>query len=363
MVDDDIAAIRRRPGMYVGDTRDGSGLHHLLWELLGNAIDEHLAGGAARVEITIRGRAVTVEDDGRGIPITPTRSPRGERPALELLLTVLRADVRRERGEPHVHIGDDIRGVGLAAVNALCEELRVETTRAGRRYAITCARGRVASPLRELGPAARPGTRVTFTPDPEVFGDGSLELARVHARARELSYLNPRALLIVNGEELRAPGGLRDAVSARARARTGDPPPILHARGDLGGVAVELALCWIDASEHDPEVISYVSQFPTRDGGTHVRGLWAGLRQALVRRVPTIRGLSTDRFRAAAGRGLIASVHADLYAPRFGSPTKDRLESPEARAAVRAALVPALETWLEDHARVLASLRARLDAA
>ncbi len=338
-----LAAVRMRPGMYVGDTRDGSGLHHLLWEVVSNSIDEHLAGYATNLVVEIRGETIAVEDDGRGIPVEI--EPHSGKPALELVMTRLHAGPTRDGHTPHVHIGSQLHGVGLAAVNALSSQLQVEIWRNGHHYEMAFARGELVKTLTELGPSAKTGTKIGFTPDPVIFASTLFSSAIVSERLRELSFLNPSLRVRFNDAEFCAPRGVVDYVQELVEAPR--QPAIAHIRGKYERVHVDVALCW--AGEGPAQIRSFVSQHRTRDGGTHVAGFWAGLRTVLATLHPAIVGMPTQRFRERAGQGLIAVIHAGLYDPVFGGPTKDRLASPEANLAVRTAVQEQLSTWLKHH--------------
>ena len=315
---DGIAAIRKRPGMYVGDTSDGTGMRQVLWELVGNGVDEHLAGRASRVRISIEDRVVTVEDDGPGIPIDAV--PGTGKTALEIVFSELRASGGDKH--PHVHIGESLRGLGCVIANALSKSLEVETIRAGRRYRMTFARGRALTSLVDLGETDRVGTRVRFEPDPQIFPAVHWDLPMIHERLWDVACLNPALALVLNGESMRAPEGLVSWIRARSSA----PPlhPTIHLHGEHEGIAVEVAMHWVDG---DGIITAWASQFRTMEG-SHVRGFWAGLHEALAPE------LSPEAARECLQPGLVAAIHADIEDPRYGSPTRDRLETPEAATAV-----------------------------
>ncbi|MEM9189620.1 MAG: ATP-binding protein [Myxococcota bacterium] len=327
-----LEAIRRRPGMYIGDVRDGSGLHHLLWEAVGNGIDLHLRRQAAHLKVWVAGSEITVEDDGPGFPLRKDGLPVFAE-ALELIhgSATLYDDHR-----PRVHIGPAIFGVGLAVVNALSSRLLVETRTEGRGFRQRYAQGVRVGPLEHLGPAAKTGTRIQFTPDPTIFGDGQVSPVRIETRLRELAYLNPGLTIRTQDTTLRARDGLRGWLRARMPADATAPICCFSARHS-NHVWVEVALTWVDDSS-PADVQSFVSQFATYDHGAHLLGLWEGIVRALrdTSQGPSIPKRLRESVRDECLRpGLIAVVHAGLYDPRFGSPTRDRLMSPEARVAVR----------------------------
>jgi len=343
---DSIAAIRKRPGMYVGDTSDGSGLRTLLWELLGNCVDEHLAGRATKVRVTIENRYVTVADDGPGIPVDPM--PRGES-ALEHIFTKLRASGGDKH--PHVHIGESMIGLGCVIANALSRTLEVETTRAGRRYRMTFERGHVRCGLEDLGPTESRGTWIRFEPDPEIFGAVQWDFPLIRERIFDMACLNPGLLIDFNGEANHAPDGLAQWV----RTHTEAPAihPIIHLRGERDGVAVEVALQWVDGPGM---VMAWASQFRTMEG-SHVDGFSEGLAQALAP------NLAQDAACERLEPGLVAAIHADIEDPRFGSPTRSRLNTPEAATAVAHVLRTQLPGACSQHPRLIEMLTRRLTPA
>lgn len=328
-----LESVRQRPGMYVGDTRDGSGLHHLLWEVVGNTIDEHLAGYATTLQVTVAGDRAEVTDDGRGIPVAEVQASGVS--ALELIFTRLHAGPTRDGHHPHVHVGANLHGVGLAAVNALCQELRVDVWRGGQHHWLAFARGEVVVPLSSAATdAGRCGTQVRFVPDPDIFASTIFSQQKVMARLRQLAYLNPGLRVLANGHELTAARGLVDFVEDMAEGAE-RLTPIVQVRGRYADVDVDLALCW---HRHDiARVESFVSQHHTREGGTHVDGFWQGLHHAAEKLAD--RPLNPAKVREQLAPGLLAVVHAGLYDPRFGGPTRDRLSSDEARQSVVAAFV------------------------
>jgi DNA gyrase subunit B len=347
-----LDCVRLRPAMYVGDTTDGTGLHHLLWEVLGNAIDEHLMGCATRIEVSIDGATLTVEDDGRGIPIE--LHPTIGLPAIELVLTRLHAGPTYDGHSPHVHIGRHSYGVGLAAVNALCERLHAVVHRDGRRFELAFARGERSLGLRDLGPSEGRGTRITLRPDATIFTDPTFDLDAVATRLRELAYLNPGLTLTLQGQPHHQPRGLAALVE---HVRGASSLPIVHLRGEANGVAVEVAMTWGEHAQ-EPDVRSFVCQCPTVSGGTHVEGLWQGIADAVRQRWPL--RAEAGPGRVAPRRGFVAAVHADLYHPSFGGPTKARLASDEARVGVREVVARMLPAWLAAHPHYEDALRQRL---
>lgn len=319
-----VEAIRKRPGMYIGDVYDGSGLEHMLWEVLGNSVDEHVQGHCHDIRVELTDGWVEVEDDGRGIPVDELG--RSKRSALEHVLTTLHASGSFGEPRAHVHLTPSLTGVGLVAVNALSVEFVAEVKRDGRRWRIECSRGEVVRPLEDVGPARDTGTLIRFRPDPDIFTSLALDERRIRERLVELVCLSGTLRFRFEGEPLHEPDGIRGWTRRVADARG----PSLFVTGTHEGAIVEVAAAW---GQHDDTwQRSYVSYARTRDGGTHVRGFWSGLREALG---ATTGDVSDQTLVRRLLRGAAIVVHVGLYEPRFGAPTKDRLVSPEATAAVR----------------------------
>jgi DNA gyrase/topoisomerase IV subunit B len=289
-----FAAIRKRPAMFIGDVRDGSGLHHLLWETVANALDEHLVGRAKRLDVRIEseGNRATVEDDGRGISVAALTDGRTY---LERVLTEVHASGTEDGHFPHVHIADSLRGIGLAVVCALSETLVVDARPGFVHYRQEYSRGRPLTPLEKRGPCASTGTSVSFVPDREIFGNRDFDIARVTERLQELAFLNPDLRVTMHGQTLRGGDGLGEYCTRIADTPLLVPHP-LRVRGRFKDVDVDVALTWQSVGR--PEVRSYVSQYRTKDGGSHELGFWTGLRDGLQdvdRSGRLARGLDTGR--------------------------------------------------------------------
>ncbi|MEM7158556.1 MAG: ATP-binding protein [Myxococcota bacterium] len=335
-----LEAVRRRPGMFVGSV-DAEGVHHLLWEVVANALDEHLAGHAQRVQVCLDGSTATVEDDGRGIPTA--LHPSGKT-ALEVVLTTLQAGATADGHTPHVHIAPCLHGVGLAAVNALCEHLHARVHRHGRRFEIACARGQVVSPLRDHGPSDGRGTRIELRPDATLFSDTTFDRALVREHLRRLAYFNPTLRIGLDDESFHEPAGLAAFVREHACARD-EATPVIHLCEVARDVRVEVAITFGEPAA--PRTHSFVCQRPTKEGGTHVEGLRRGLERGMrawFQARPALSPVRLDRV-----PGFVGAVHVGLYDPRFGGPTRDLLADGEARSAVHEVVAHRLPQWLEDH--------------
>jgi len=318
-----LEGVRKRPGMYIGGT-GVEGLHNLLWEAVGNAIDLHLRREATELHVAVsRDGWCTVRDDGPGIPVDVI--PHAERTALETVFTTLHPGATYDGHHPHVHVTSGQFGVGVAVVSALSVRVEVETTRGGVRYAQAFARGEVTSPLGALGPTTTEGTTVRFQPDPEIFTTVALDEDRIATRLAELAWLNP--LLQVSFQERRLPwrGGLRGWADRLATA------PVVARFStcqEVDDVYVDLALAWTEASTSDVHCFVNMGRSV---GGTHVDGIWQGLGAA----ASALGSRETaDVLRRRLEPGLIAIVHVGLLRPHWDAPSREQLLSPAAGLAV-----------------------------
>ncbi len=354
-----IDAIRKRPGMYVGDTHDGSGRLQLLWELIANAFDEHLSGACdeIRVEIDAEG-AFIVEDNGRGMRVDEVDGL----PFAELALTRLHDAPTLDGHAPHEHLGP--RGVGLFPVCVLSQHLALRIFREGREYAQSYARGLPLGPLVEIGPTDQHGTRVRVLPDPEIFGDQPIETDAITARLYELACLFPSLNLCFTDRRERrfhVPDGLSgmlDAALRREGLRLDDT--LFACAGLVDGVRIEAVATW--TSRRDTRVESFANVCRTTDGGTHVAGLLRGLVQgARQSEAFAIDGERQEDLERAIGQGLRAVVCVRLADPAYARPTRDRLATPEVAEAVAKCVAPAFAAWLDRHEAMRMRVAAALD--
>lgn len=367
-----LEPVRKRPGMYIGGV-GSAGLHHLVWEIVDNSVDEAMNGHATEIKVTLHkdGRTVTVSDNGRGIPVD--KHPKTKKPALEMVLTILHAGGKFDSNNYKTAGG--LHGVGASVVNALSKELIATVRRDGVQYQMTFSKGAVTSPLKKLPGAIRgTGTTITFTPDPTIFPKTEFESEIIRNRLETASFLH-RGLKVTYVDEPAGTQetflheqGIIDYLAKVVKARQTHPihdTPFSLRKED--GQRIEISLLWSDST--DEHVRSYVNGIPTGDGGTHEHGFRSGLTKAVRNYIETHaltpRGVKINH--EDIREGVVAIVSIFISDPQFQGQTKDRLNNADAQSHVESALRPLLEQWLNNNrsvgdqivARIIAAARAR----
>jgi DNA gyrase subunit B/topoisomerase-4 subunit B len=359
-----LEPVRKRPGMYIGGV-GSAGLHHLVWEVVDNAIDEAMNGYASNIKVTLHGdgSSITVEDDGRGMPVD--KHPATKKSAIEVIFTVLHAGGKFEHGSYKTAGG--LHGVGASVVNALSKELVATVRRDGAQWEMRFKQGKPVGPLKKLGPARGTGTTVYFHPDAAIFPKIEFDPAVIRERLEVASYVHKGLKVVFEDETTRTKQtfehaeGLVDYLKAIVAARGAKgvhEAPFTLNRDE--GLRLDLALQWTEAT--DEHIRSYVNGIPTGSGGTHENGLRAGVGKA-VRNFIDTHSLSPKGVTLTAEdirEGLTGVLSVFVQEPQFQGQTKDRLNNPELLSALDGVVRPALEHWLNHNISVAEAIVGRI---
>ncbi len=362
-----LDAVRKRPGMYIGDTDDGTGLHHMVYEVVDNSIDEALAGHCNTITVEInKDGTITVSDDGRGIPVDFHKSEK--KSAAEVIMTQLHAGGKFDHDSYKVSGG--LHGVGVSVVNALSEKLELEIDRDGKKYFVEFRNGDPKAPLKQVGKSKNTGTKITFLPSKQIFSSTKFSSAIIQKRMRELAFLNKGVNLIVLDKtlkkekkiEFKYEGGIIEFVNflnekrEKLKNKNGNDlfkKPI-YLEGDKSGINIECSLEW--NSGYSEDMHTYTNNIFQKDGGTHLLGFRSSLTRILNKYVNENNILKKNQVSITGDdikEGLCAVLSIKMPDPKFSSQTKDKLVSSEVRNIVENFMNEKLSTWFDQNPSII----------
>ena len=361
-----LDAVRKRPGMYIGDTDDGSGLHHMVFEVVDNAIDEALAGFCNTVVVKInKNNSVTVSDNGRGIPIEIHKTEKIS--AAEVIMTQLHAGGKFDHNTYKVSGG--LHGVGVSVVNALSEDLKVEIFRDSKKYLIEFANGITKAPLKEVGKTDKKGTDVTFLPSNKIFSNTNFNISILEKRLKELAYLNKGLKIELHDNRKEKAknlvfefnGGIKEFVQdlnkSKSKIKNEDNGSVLddplYYQGDKNNINVECSLLWNNS--YNENVLCFTNNIPQKDGGTHLIGLRNSITRLINKYANDYGLLKKDKVTIVGDdvrEGLICVLSVKVPDPKFSSQTKEKLVSSEVRPVVETITSEKISLWFDKNPKV-----------